>query len=151
MVVLLTLLSGCTLKYKYQEPAITEPHAKVTAITDQEHTANVFGDSTICILGIDGKNTKSFWSGKYVSPLVAPGERTLYVEDDVRFSEFIYISQIKFIAKAGETYTVSSKHIYKDDNIVDMEFLLLNRGEILGIYKAEKVRRGNAVYVPIMI
>jgi len=151
MIVLFALFNGCSSKYKYQEPAITSPHAKVIAITDKEHKANIFGDSTICILGVDGKNTKSLWSGKYVSPLVAPGERTLYVEEDVLLSEFIYISQIKFIAKAGETYIVSSKYIYKDDRIVDIEFILLNRGKVLGTYKAEKVRRGNAVYVPIII
>lgn len=114
------LFTGCMNFYSH--PNASEPHVFLECIADEDHTATIFGDSSITMLQINGLSPRNSMRIK-----IHPGKTTLVVSDwyDSTFGLF------KFNAKAGEKYIVTSKIKRKNKKIVSEEYMLLNRGQII--------------------
>jgi len=77
------------------------------------------------------------------------GKVSIYIEEDG--SNYSFGAELKFNAKAGEKYTISSNQSIVNKRIIDIEFIVLNRGKIVLMSKSEKIKRPIPVYVPIFL
>ena len=153
MIVVLLFISGCSSKMYYNHPSKRQPHALLVPIKDTQHKFTIFGDSTIFILEINGKDTNGIWQGRNVARRIAPGPVTIYVEDDnINVNaKYIFAANLSFNAKAGETYTITTKYRKVNSKVIDADFYIINRNRVIKRYRAEKIKRAKPVYVPIFI
>lgn len=115
------VLVGC-MGWNYNEPKVSEPHAYIECIADEEHTATIFGDSSISILEINGIPTNYLRMSR-----IQPGKTILVVSE---WYDTIF-GFLKFNAKAGEKYIISSKTKRINNRFVSAEFILMTRGKII--------------------
>lgn len=120
MLSVIFLFTGCM--GFYNQPKVSEAHAYIECIADKEHTATIFGDSSISMLQINGLPMDNGMISR-----IHPGKTTLVVSEwyDSIFGLF------KFNAKAGEKYLITSKIKRINNKIVGGEFILMNRGKVI--------------------
>ncbi len=149
----LLVMSGCSSKMYYSHPSKRQPHALLVPIKDSQHKFTIFGDSTIFIQEINGKATNGIWKGRNVARRVSPGPVRIYVEDDNinANAKYIFAANLHFNAKAGETYTITTKYRKVNSKVIDADFYIINRNRVIQKRHAQKIKRGKPIYVPIFI
>ena len=150
LVTLVLIFSGCSGMY-YNHPSKSEPHAILELIKDDKHKFSIFGDSTIFIYRINGKDVNDMWKARNATRTIAPGKTTIYIQEDKMESEFIFEGTFTINAIDGEKYIISSIHKIENGRIVDIEFFILNQNKIIQKIKSEKIKRGQPLYIPIFI
>lgn len=127
----------------YSEPKIIEPHAYIECIADEEHTATIFGDSSISMLQINGSPMNNGMKSR-----IWPGKTTVVISE---WYGSVY-GLFKFNAKAGEQYLISSKVRRIKNKIVGAEFMLINRGRVIrkftGVQYIKNVEEESFVPMP---
>ena len=150
LVTLILIFSGCSGMY-YNHPSKSEPHAILEPVKDDTHKFSIFGDSTIFIYRINGKEVSNIWKARNSTRTIAPGKTTIYIQEDNIKSDFIFEGTLTINAIADEKYIISSIHKIKNGRIVDVEFFIINKNKIIQKIKSQKIKRGQPLYVPILI
>ncbi len=125
LIFIILIFSGC-VQNTYSYPDKSEPYALINIANDEKHMAGKgpFKHRAIHVYRINDKHGgHHFFEVKQIK--VKPGYIKLSIMEDNLKLPRVYEGELSFMAKKGEKYLLTSKHII-ENGIVDVVFMIFN-------------------------